>query len=117
MKNAFYFIVTILVLTSCTSSVEEQLEQKKLILQKMTQDMERITQEAHQVIDDRADAELFLKRLIIAGATKNSKEYRDAEAEVERLSLKFDSLNVEADKITIAVEKLSLQIDSLLSLE
>jgi hypothetical protein len=117
MKNLFYFIATTLLLTACADPIQEQIDLKSEEIEALGIQMEKITQKIHNIINQKAEAETFVFRLEGAGASKNSKDYKNAVAEVARLSSMYDSLNVEADKIAIAVDKGIVQIDSLRSLQ
>jgi hypothetical protein len=117
MKNLFYFIATVLLLTACVDPIQEQIDLKSKEVESLGIKMEEITQKIHYIIDQKAEAETFVFRLEGAGASKNSKDYKNAVAEVARLSSMYDSLNVEADKIAVAVDKGIAQIDSLMSLQ
>ena len=117
MKNLFYFIATILLLTACVDPVQEQLEIKKKELERLGVEMDNITQKIHDIINQKSDAESFVFRLEAAGALKTSKDYKNAVADVERLASVYDSLNIEADKISIEFERVGSQMDSLLLLK
>ena len=118
MKKLFYFASSIILLGSCTdSSIQEQIDLKKKQYSELTDKKESILDSSIFIKELKFDADQFVIRLDGVGADHNSKAYIDAVEDVNRLSLKSDSLANVFSEIKIQSDKLVKELDSLLSLK
>jgi hypothetical protein len=118
MKKLFYFASSIIVLGSCNSnSIQEQIDLKKKKYSELTDKTAALLDRAMYVEQLKSDRQQFVIRLDGVGADHNSQTYIDAVEDVNKLSLKSDSLDAVLAEIKIQSDKLAKEMDSLSSLQ
>lgn len=116
MMKKRYLTLFLLGVFSCERSIESQIEEKRLELKELADEMKDVTYQAYVASDMKSDAVALVERMKALGTSETDPDYVRALSQEREYSRELDSLLLLGDRLSIQGEKLASEIDSLITL-